>query len=172
MQMCDGEVLINQLPIPCDKDKWPAVERAYDFVLPSYQLLAGRFEAADTRITALLTLTSTLTVAVPIFAKNVRPDISFGSPFFLFGMTIFVLGGILGVIGRVGGGLTLPDPMTIYNKSLHESEWEFKKNQIYFAGENFDSNVQAVRQKGNVAISVTIALMVEIVAFAVWFATT
>ena len=110
-----------------DAQLWPGVNRAYDFVIPSYQLLAGRFEAADTRLTSLLTFISTLTLAVPIFVKNIRPDISFTSPFFLFGIMIFLLGAILGVIGRVTGGLMLPDPMVLYEKHLQSSEWEFKK---------------------------------------------
>ena len=80
--MSENGLFIEQLKEPEGRDKWPAVDRAYDFVLPSYQLLATRFEAADTRISALLTLTSTLTIAVPIFAKNVQPGISFASPTF------------------------------------------------------------------------------------------
>lgn len=151
-------------------EQWPAVNWAYDFVLPSYQLVAARYEAADTRLTNLLTLTSTLTLAVPVFAKNVQPGISFTSPWFLFGILIFLLGAVLGIIGRVTGSITLPDPMVIYDKSLQDSEWEFKKNQIYYAGENFDANVEVVLKKGNVAFCLTIALVLEVVAFVAWFA--
>lgn len=148
--------------------QWPAVDTAYDFVIPSYQLLVTRFEAADTRLTALLTLGSTLTVTVPIFAKNVQSDISFASPFFLLGMALFLLGAVIGIVGRVTGSLALPDPMVIYRKSLHHSEWEFKKNAIYFAGQHFDYSVQAIRYKGNVALCVTVALLLEVVLFVVW----
>lgn len=150
------------------EEQWPAVDAAYSFVLPSYQLLVGRFEAADTRLTSLLTLSSTLTLAAPLFAKSVQPTISFRSPFFVFAMAVFLLAAIVGILGRVAGTLALPDPMIMYEKSLHCSEWEFKKNQIYFAGEHFDYNVQAVRKKGNVAICVTIMLLLEIVAFVIW----
>jgi len=169
--MSENGLFIEQLKEPEGRDKWPAVDRAYDFVLPSYQLLATRFEAADTRISALLTLTSTLTIAVPIFAKNVQPGISFASPYFLLGMMFFLLSSVLGIIGRVSGGVMLPDPMVFYNENLQESEWEFKKNQIYWAGENFFTNAQAIRQKGNVATAMTIGLLVEVLAFAAWLAT-
>lgn len=151
-----------------EEKHWPAVNRAYDFVIPSYQLVAGRFEAADTRLTALLTLTSTLTIAVPIFAKSVQPNISFASPFFLAGMVIFALSVLIGIYGRVSGSLTLPDPMALYREHLEDTEWEFKKNQIYFAGENFNANVQAIRKKGNISIFVTVTLLLEVAAFVAW----
>jgi hypothetical protein len=154
--------------VKAGREQWPAVDRAYDFVLPSYQLLAGRFEAADTRLTALLTLTATLTLAVPIFAKNVQPSISFASPFFVFGMVVFLVGAIVGIFGRIAGSLTLPDPMVIYQNSLSDSEWEFKKNQIYYAGQNFEANVHAIRKKGNTAIFITVALLLEVVFFVTW----
>jgi hypothetical protein len=114
---------------------YPAVDTAYDFVLPSYQLLTTRFEAADTRLTTLLTFASTVTLAAPIFGKTVQPDIGFAAPAFVCGIVCFVVAAVIGVIGRVSGNLVLPDPMVIYEKSLHRSEWEFKKNQICYAGE-------------------------------------
>ena len=153
-----------------EQEQWPAVDSAYDFVMPSYQLLASRFEAADTRLTALLTLTSTLTLAVPIVAKSLQPNISFASPLFLFGMVIFLVGAITGIFGRVMGSLVLPDPGVIYQKSLGDSEWEFKKDQIYFAGENFKANAQTIRNKGNVSICITITLLLEIIVFVTWMA--
>jgi hypothetical protein len=151
-----------------DEQRWPSVKVAYDFVLPSYQLLTSRFEAADTRLTTLLTFMSTLTLAAPIFGKNVNPDIVFATPSFLCGMGCFVLGAVIGVIGRVTGNLVLPDPMVMYEKSLHRSEWEFKKNQIDFAGQNFQANADAIREKGNVALGMTLALLLEVICFTVW----
>jgi hypothetical protein len=168
MQTESSETTGNNEQVGTDREQWPAVDRAYDFVIPSYQLLASRFEAADTRLTAMLTLTSTLTLAVPIFAKSLQPDISFASPFFASGMAIFLIGSIIGIFGRVMGSLTLPDPMVIYETGLQDSEWEFKKDQIYFAGENFNANLQAVRKKGNVSIFMTVTLLLEIVAFVTW----
>jgi hypothetical protein len=52
---------------------WPSVETAYHFVLPSYQMMVSRFDAADTRLTALLTMTSSLTLGAPILARAVDP---------------------------------------------------------------------------------------------------
>lgn len=151
-----------------DEQKWPAVSAAYDFVLPSYQLLAARYEAADTRLTTLLTFMATLTLAAPIFGMNVNPNIAVATPSFLCGMGFFVVGAVIGVVARVSGNLVLPDPMVMFNKSLHRSEWEFKKNQIDFAGQNFKTNADAVREKGNMALAMTFALLLEVACFAVW----
>jgi hypothetical protein len=150
------------------ENQWPAVEVAYDFVMPSYQLLVARFESADTRLTTLLTFASTITLAVPIFGKNVQPDIVFGTASFLCGMGFFVLAAVLGIIGRVTGNIVLPNPMTLYEKSLHWSEWEFKKAQIFFAGENFNANAEAIREKGVVALAMTGAVLMEVICFAIW----
>jgi hypothetical protein len=150
------------------RERWPAVDKAYDFVIPSYQLMVGRFEAADNRLTSLLSLAATLTLAAPIFAKNVQPTISFASPLFVLGMVLFLLGSAAGICGRVIGGVKLPDPMVIYENYLEDSEWEFKKNQIFFAGRHFDYNVQAIRKKGNASLFVSVVLLLEVVVFTAW----
>lgn len=79
---------------------YPSVELAYDFVLPSYQMLATRFEAADTRVTSFLTLVASVTLAAPLFAKTVRPDSQFSSPLFIAGVICFLGAIAVGVWGR------------------------------------------------------------------------
>jgi hypothetical protein len=151
-----------------DEEKdFPSVGSAYDFVLPSYQWVASRFEAADTRLTALLTLTSTVTLAVPLFAKNVNEHIRFSSPLFLLGMIAFLIAGVVGVIGRIKGKLVVPNPGELFNH-LDLPEWEFRKNQIFYAGENFNKNKHTIATKGRMTICVTIALLAEVVLFTAW----
>ena len=153
-----------------EEDKWPAVEAAYDFVVPSYQMLMSRFEAADTRLTTLLTLVSTLTLSAPILAKAVQKDISFKSPFFIVGAVCFIAAVVLGTLGRVKGSIQLPDPMVFHQTGLHESSWTFKKNAVYFAGLAFKANSKAVRLKGTLAFTVLVALLLEIGSFVAWVA--
>src|SRR5688572_13300512 len=102
-------------------DDFPAVDAAYGFVLPSYQLLTGRFEAADTRITTLLTLIVSITLGAPVFAKALRPGVSFEAPLFMGAVVAAILGVIVGMVSRVTGSLVLPDPMVMYEKSLHRT---------------------------------------------------
>jgi hypothetical protein len=151
-----------------DEERWPAVGAAYTFVLPSYQFVLSRFEAADTRLTALLTLAATMTLGAPVFAKAVRPDISFASPFLWVGVALFAFGAVVGLVGRTGVTLILPDPLVIYEKSLRRSEHSFKMSQISYAGENFRVNVETIRDKGNAATALTITLILEVLAFILW----
>jgi hypothetical protein len=134
-------------------------------VVPAH---GSKVRGGGTRLTTLLTFASTLTLAAPIFGKHVQPTIEFAMPSFICGMGLFILAAVFGVIGRVTGNLVLPDPMVMYEKSLHLSEWEFKKNHVFFAGEHFDANADAIREKGNVATVMTIALLLEVICFAVW----
>jgi hypothetical protein len=151
-----------------ERDEWPAVATAYDFVVPSYQMLMSRFEAADTRLTSLLTLASSLTLGAPILARAVNKDISFVSPFFLIAVLWFVIGSLLGVFGRISGRITLPNPMVFHQTALHESVWTFKKNAVYFAGLAFQANANAIERKGKIALGVTVTLLFEIMCLVVW----
>lgn len=155
---------------PDDFSRWPAIDDAYAFVLPSYQWLVSRFEAADTRLTTLLTLGASVTASAPVFARAVRPTILYGSPWFIGAMLAFCLAAVVGVLGRIAGRITLPNPGVLYAKSLHESAPEFRKNAIYFAGQHFDANARAIARKGQCAIGVTVALLVEVLGFAIWIA--
>ena len=113
---------------------WPAVDRAYDFVVPSYQILTGRFEAADTRLNNLITFLSTMLVGLPVLARTIRPDVTFNSPLFIGAFVLLVTAAIAGMSGRLSGRLILVDPSVLFRESLHESDWEFKKNALFFAG--------------------------------------
>jgi Na+/glutamate symporter len=151
-----------------DDHAWPGVETAYDFVVPSYQMLMSRFEAADNRLTALITFASSITLGGPLFAKAVRPDIDFNSPAFWIGMACATLGVICGVIGRIHGRIILPNPTVMYDKSLRDSQWTFKKDAIFFAGQNFTANVAVVDAKGRYATVLTIAILIEVWMFTIW----
>jgi hypothetical protein len=151
-----------------DERAWPAVEAAYDFVLPSYQMLMSRFEAADNRLTALITFASSITLGGPLFAKAVRPSIDFRSPVFWIAIACASFGVICGVIGRIHGRIILPNPTVMYDKSLRDSLWTFKKDAIFFAGQNFTANAAVVNKKGWYAMALTIAILIEVWMLTVW----
>jgi hypothetical protein len=151
-----------------DEPEYPAVDAAFEFVVPSYQIMAGRFEAADTRLNSLTTTLLTMTTAVPIFTKAINPAVSFVSGAFAVGLIAAGVGLTLGVLGRNTGKLTVVDPMVIYRKSLWRAEPSFKKNAIGFAGQHFDENAKAIEQKGTFATGMVIAMVAELLAFALW----
>ena len=147
---------------------YPAVRAAFGFVIPSYQLLMGRFEAADNRLSGLLTFASGITAAVPAFAKAINPNIPFGSTWLKLAVAMFLVSVALVLLGRWSGKLTLPNPKIHFNESLHHDEWTFQKNAIFFAGRHFDMNADAIRLKGNIFGAALAAVSVEIVLLVVW----
>ena len=74
------------------------------------------------------------------------------------------------MVGRVRGRIVLPNPDVLYQKSLQESAWTFKKNSIYFAGQHFNANCRVIDEKATYAVLMTVALLLEILAFVAWFA--
>lgn len=148
--------------------KWPAIDAAYSFVLPSYQMLTGRFEAADRHISSLLTIASSLTFAGPILARSIRPEISFTSPWFVCALVVFGMIVLCGLYARMKGNLLLPNPRVLYERSLAKPEWKFKVDALYFAGCHFDANAHAVNVKGNWAIGLTSLLVLEVVLLVAW----
>jgi hypothetical protein len=92
---------------------------AFSFVIPSYQLLAARYEAADGRLTGLLNLASTLTFSGVVLSRALRPDASMRSGWLALALVMFGGAVALGLIGRLHGALTLPDPGVHWRKMLH-----------------------------------------------------
>ncbi len=62
------------------EQEWAGTKPAQAYILPSYQWMLSRIEAADSRIHTLLTFVATVTFAVPTLGKAIRPDIPLGSP--------------------------------------------------------------------------------------------
>jgi hypothetical protein len=153
-----------------DEEKWPSVDVAYGFVLPSYQLLVGRFEAADNRIASLMTLASSVMVAVPILARAVTPDISFRSPWFIAALVVFALIMVCGLVARIKGVLVLPNPGIIHATGLSKPEWKFKADALHISGQHFDANARAINAKGNWSIWLTALLALQIVWLVAWLA--
>ena len=155
---------------PVDENQYPAIEAAYAMVVPSYQMMAGRFEAADNRLSALVTLATQVTLGVPIFGKAIRPNIEFGSPLLVIAVGLFAVSAVGGVLARSWGAVTLPNPRRFHDTCLHLSDKAFKRSALYFAGVAFDANAAKVRRKGNAAAAVTIGLILEVVALVTWLA--
>jgi hypothetical protein len=154
-----------------NQERWPGVDRAYDFVLPSYQLLVARFEAADNRIQSVLTFAATVALGIPVFGKAVRPALSLESRWLWAALAIFAGIAIIGVAGRARGSLRLVNPGLLYEKWLDRSEWVFRKDMVFFAGQDFAANSDAIRRKGNCALVMASLFIVMAFMFLGWLTT-
>jgi hypothetical protein len=154
----------------CEEDEWPGVKYAYDFVVPSYQLMLARIEAADSRIQTLQTfiVTATFGLTAVISATFEKGQLQFVSLPFILAMALFCLAIVLGVIGRSSGGVVLTNPGNLYSKYLRRTEWKFKKDMVYFAGEHFKKNKDAVEHKHTITTAMTWLFLAEMALLLFW----
>jgi len=151
--------------------KYPGVFVAYDFVIPSYGWMLARVEAAESRIHILQVFAVSLTFAAPAAAKSLDPAISFTAGRFVIAMVAFVGLMVLGMWGRVDGAVKVADPSKLREQWLHLSEWEFKKNAVWWAGDHFATNRRLVEKKWWIAVWMLGAFLVELLFLFAWFVT-
>jgi len=143
----------------------PGIKTAYDFVMPSYQWMVARLDAADTRIQTLQVFAASLMAVVPAIRTS---NGTFNSMIFYIAVTAFVLLILIGTIARSWGPLTMSDPAVLYKQWLHFPEFEFKKNAIYFAGQHFSVNARLVNLKGTINIVMTWIFILQALLLFFW----
>jgi hypothetical protein len=117
MQMADDEL----------KSKWPSIEYAYGLVLPSYQWMLSRFEAADSRIQTIQTFIVSVTFGFVAVLKAISSDLQFNSFLFLTAIGLALIALAVGSVGRSFGALMLADPTVFYERWLHKPSLNLKK---------------------------------------------
>lgn len=147
---------------------WPGVHLAYDFVSLSYPWILQRLDAVDSRIQTLQAFAASVTLAAPLLAASVVEDVDFRSPCFGLALAAFVAVVVLGAVARVWGNVKLISPQVLYDDWLHYSEWEFKKNAIYFAGQHFETNRSLVNNKSWAGLAMTALLLLEVGLLVAW----
>ena len=153
-----------------EKQGWefPGLGPAQAFILPSYQWMLTRLEAADSRLQGLVTFTITVTLAFSAANRAIRPDISYDSGWFLAAMATAMVIVIAGLVARLYGVVTLADPEKVYDKWLRYSEWEFQTRALYFAGQHFKANRSLIRVKSAFLAILTALFAVELLMFLIW----
>lgn len=151
-----------------NEQEWPGVAPAQAFVIPSYQWMVARFEAADSRLQTLLTFVATVTFAIPTVSRALRPDISLGSRWFVTALVLAAVITVVGVVARLSGVLTLASPKVIYQQSLGLTEWEFQRDALHFAGEHYEKNRRAVNRKAAAAAVMAVLFVGELASFFIW----
>ena len=151
-----------------EESAWPGVEFAYDFVVPSYDWALRRYEASNGRLQNVVALTLTVTTAVPILSRFVAPDADILSPLFLAAVSIAAMVVIGGALSVSLGELALASPARLFQEHLGAGRWEFKKNQIYWAGQHLEANIRQVNRKVRVAFALTVAFSAEIGLLIAW----
>lgn len=142
-------------------EEFPSVDLAYKFAIESYDIAWKRWDAMENRIHGLMALAAALTFAVPAAGKAIGFNLN--SVWFYLTLGTFILLMAVGFFARWFGTMRVIDPSTLFNKWLHYSEWEFKKNFIYFAGAHYDQNITTLEKKWKLTLLLMSLFTLEVV---------
>ena len=127
--------------------KYPSVCLVYDLAIKSYDRVVQQADNMDSKIQSLISFSCALTFAIPVVSRSLK--IALNSYWFWAIISIFVVTVFVGLVGRFlifKGNLRYPDPKKLYKNNLHQPEWEFKKDFIYYAGTSFEWNTRLVNE--------------------------
>jgi hypothetical protein len=158
---------MNTEPNATDKTH-PWVGAAFNFVVPSYQIMAARYESADSRLGALIGWTLGLTAAMPVLGRAINPDIVANSGWFFVGLALFVVSFVVSLVGRRVTRLTVADPAIHHTKAGTDTDWEFKRLAIVHAGRHMALNSAALERKATAEWYAVIALGAGVLAMTIW----
>lgn len=153
-----------------DPAQYPAVDVAYDFVLPSYQILSARLEAHITRMQAMMTFAATIMVGFPVLGKAINERIVFWSEPFVGAVILFVALMSVGIVAKDTGTFVLVNPGRLHDTVLHLTPFRFKLHAIYYAGVNFRENNRLITRKANLSRVMSALLLLEVLCFVLWVA--
>ncbi|HEX8163118.1 MAG TPA: hypothetical protein VF538_14710 [Pyrinomonadaceae bacterium] len=148
------------------EQQYPSVDLAYKFAVDSYDIALKRLDMMDTRIQTLLAFATTVSLAVS--TALVGKGAKFASAGLAPAAAAYVLGVVVGFYARLTGDVIVLNPKHLFDQWLHYSEWEFKKNFIYYAGENFEHNAEQINRKGRLALLASILFLLETGLLAIW----
>ena len=155
--------------VQSQEEQWPSVEVAYGLVLPSYEWMLRRLEAAESRIHSLLMLAATVTLAIPIIVGALTEGKAMLNNWAFAVFAAFFVLAVVGLVARSYGSFSLPN-LRARTGATSQSCWEFKKDSLYHAASSLDRNTKRVRYKARAADGMSALLAIEVLCGAVWVA--
>ena len=148
------------------EEKYPSVELAYPIAVASYDVASKRLDVMDGRLQTILTFVVSVSAAILPLAGS--RGVSFRSYWFYAATAIFFITVALGTYARLCGEIKVLKPEMLFNNWLHKSEWEFKKDFLSFASDDFNHNLALSERKWKYSAIITFLFFAEVVAAAVW----
>ncbi|MGB7209319.1 MAG: hypothetical protein WBD27_11710 [Pyrinomonadaceae bacterium] len=153
-------------PKQIDEAKFPSVELAYPIAVDSYDVAIKRLDLMDGRLQTLLTIIVTFFAAFVTIGNYQKAD--FSSYLFAISVIVFFVNVAAGIYARLAGSVKLLNPDNLYKDWLADSEWEFKKNMIYFASMSFTENMTEVYTKWQFSVWLSFGLFLQAVCQLAW----
>jgi hypothetical protein len=150
------------------KQHFPGTPLAYEFVRPSLEFMQKRLETMETRIRAILTLTATLTLAVPAFVTSTRGQAAFDAPVFWVALGLAAISLVLGMTAHMHSEIQWPSPDQLFRTTLRYGGLQFQKYMLERAGEAFVANKSEVERLGKIADIIGLLLVGEVLVLAAW----
>jgi len=148
------------------EQEYPSIELAYPIAVASYDVAARRLDTIDGRLQTIMAFIVTVSVAVPSTAGG--RGVHFRSLWFYAALFLFIASIGLGTYARLIGKLRVLKPSHLFQDWLGDPLWDFKKDMIYFAGQDFDANISLVNSKWRCSVAITILFVLEAICLSVW----
>ena len=133
---------------------YPRVDLVYPIAVDSYDVALRRLDNIDSRLQTILAFIVTVSAAVPSVAAN--RGIHFKSWWFYAALAVFGVSIVLGTWARLARAPKVLNPRKALTGWLQKPEWEFKKDFISFAADDFDFNRNLVNVKWVCTVIVTL----------------
>ena len=150
-------------------NKYPSLELAYQFVIPSYTNMLNRLASVEDRIQRFMIFVATLTAAIPLIAVGLNGDAKhLASYWTLLSLISFFAFVIVSIRGRSLGEVVMIDPGNLNDEWQSKSREEFYRDILSDAGKHYTRNNKLVFRKdqwANIAIG---CFAVEMVFWIVW----
>lgn len=153
-----------------NEESWPAVKYAYEMVGPLYEMTERRYVAAEARILQLVAFSITIMLAFIAVVGALEGQLTLSAPFFL-SSSFLVIQVIIGLLSTAYGSIATLNLKHIVENTLDYTEWEFKKNVLYWATDDIAANTRLVNLKGWAVWSMTVLLLAEVGCLAWWLFT-
>lgn len=149
-----------------EEEEFPSVELAYPIAVDSYEVAMKRLDLMDGRLQTLLTVIVTFFAAFVTVGNYQKADFSS----WLFGISVLIFFGNVttGIYARLSGTVKLLNPESLRLDWLADTEWEFKRNMIYFASKSFTENMSEANRKWQYSIGLSFGLFLQAMFQLAW----
>jgi hypothetical protein len=148
------------------KEKYPSVDVAYDIAVASFDSVAKRLDTLDGRIQTMLAFALTAILAVPTLGK--ARDLPLTSRWFQGAMVAVFIAISISVHARLTGKVKMLSPTQLWDGWLHLSEWQFKKDFIFFAAKAYKANTALLNRKWRLSVLSMLIFALALILLVVW----
>lgn len=148
------------------EEQFPSVELAFPLAVASYDSVIKRIDALDGRIQTLTTFAVTICLAVPVLGRT--QNIILNSFWFVCGMVLLAGAIILSTYARFYGSIGVLNPVTLYQKTLHIPQEQFKVDIIHAAAQAYENNKGVLEHRWQLSVSATVIFALSLMMLVVW----